>query len=253
MNEATLQHWGIKGMKWGVRRYQNKDGTLTALGRKREREMNEKLKSAKKENEALKKENEALRKKTTPASRDTRDLSDDELRQKINRLYMEKQYSDVYKQLYPEKPKEEHPGKKFVKQMWSSTLAPALVNVGKSYVEKSLKKALGLEDKPDPNKQLELAGKKLDYASKQLDYESKKLDLNNKKNPKKDDLADEVKRLENEFKRAEWKYKIDNLGKDDTSVADVIERLNSMSKEDRDKIADAAKIQENLNKLKKGT
>lgn len=30
-----LYHWGIKGMKWGVRRYQNADGTLTAAGRKR--------------------------------------------------------------------------------------------------------------------------------------------------------------------------------------------------------------------------
>ena len=28
-----LYHWGIKGMKWGVRRYQNKDGTLTAEGK----------------------------------------------------------------------------------------------------------------------------------------------------------------------------------------------------------------------------
>lgn len=33
-----LMHYGIKGMKWGVRRYQNKDGTLTAAGKKRERE-----------------------------------------------------------------------------------------------------------------------------------------------------------------------------------------------------------------------
>ena len=31
----TLQHWGVLGMKWGVRRYQNKDGTLTAAGKKR--------------------------------------------------------------------------------------------------------------------------------------------------------------------------------------------------------------------------
>lgn len=30
-----LQHWGIKGMKWGIRRYQNEDGTLTEAGKKR--------------------------------------------------------------------------------------------------------------------------------------------------------------------------------------------------------------------------
>ena len=33
MNELT--HWGIKGQKWGVRRYQNPDGTLTEAGKKR--------------------------------------------------------------------------------------------------------------------------------------------------------------------------------------------------------------------------
>ena len=30
-----LEHHGIKGMKWGVRRYQNKDGSLTPQGKKR--------------------------------------------------------------------------------------------------------------------------------------------------------------------------------------------------------------------------
>lgn len=32
---GDLYHWGIKGQKWGVRRYQNKDGSLTPAGKKR--------------------------------------------------------------------------------------------------------------------------------------------------------------------------------------------------------------------------
>lgn len=35
MSDYYLCHHGIKGMKWGVRRYQNKDGSYTAAGKKR--------------------------------------------------------------------------------------------------------------------------------------------------------------------------------------------------------------------------
>ena len=45
-----LYHYGIKGMKWGIRRYQNSDGSLTAAGKRRyERDVAE--------NKAKKKEN----------------------------------------------------------------------------------------------------------------------------------------------------------------------------------------------------
>lgn len=32
---TTLYHHGIKGQRWGIRRYQNVDGSLTPAGRKR--------------------------------------------------------------------------------------------------------------------------------------------------------------------------------------------------------------------------
>lgn len=60
-----LYHWGIKGMKWGVRRYQNADGSLTAAGRKRysnpDGTLNEKGKKYYAEQETrLKKERQAI-------------------------------------------------------------------------------------------------------------------------------------------------------------------------------------------------
>lgn len=39
-----LYHHGIKGMKWGVRRYQNKDGSLTSAGKRRDARLAERTK-----------------------------------------------------------------------------------------------------------------------------------------------------------------------------------------------------------------
>ena len=131
MNETTLQHWGIKGMKWGVRRYQNKDGTLTALGRKREREMNEKLKSANKELKALRAENETLKKQNVQESRPrtAEGMTDAELNARVNRLNLEQRYKQLMNDLHPQTKSR---GQKFVDKLINEVLVPAAVDVGKN-------------------------------------------------------------------------------------------------------------------------
>jgi hypothetical protein len=59
-NGGELCHYGVKGMKWGVRRYQNSDGSLTPAGKKRYGEIgpDRKVKSR-----DIKNERHSLRKK----------------------------------------------------------------------------------------------------------------------------------------------------------------------------------------------
>lgn len=98
MEKYELYHHGIKDMKWGIRRFQNKDGSLTPAGRSR---YGEKFKNAVKNkvNDKLaerrrKKQNEKeLRERAKPA----RSLTTEELNRRIERLTLEKRYKDLLK------------------------------------------------------------------------------------------------------------------------------------------------------------
>ena len=78
MADRELYHWGVKGMKWGVRRYQNKDGSLTPAGRKRYAEPHEDYKKA-------------------HDKKSVKQMSDRELRERNNRLEMERKYEQFTK------------------------------------------------------------------------------------------------------------------------------------------------------------
>lgn len=69
-----LCHYGIKGQKWGVRRFQNSDGSYTSEGKRR-----------------------AQQEKKDPV----KEMKDEDLRKAINRLSLENKYKDLTKKPTP--------------------------------------------------------------------------------------------------------------------------------------------------------
>lgn len=65
-DERYLAHHGIKGQKWGIRRFQNEDGSLTAAGRRHleRQEIKESKRKAKEYEKAINKQQDTNRRLT---------------------------------------------------------------------------------------------------------------------------------------------------------------------------------------------
>lgn len=114
---SELCHWGIKGMKWGVRRYQNKDGSLTPAGKKRAAKLESQYRKVTGKSPNQNK-SEPVKNKTV------KEMSDAELRAKINRMQLEKEYLGL-------QPKQVSRGQAVVKRIAKDIITPAAISVGK--------------------------------------------------------------------------------------------------------------------------
>ena len=146
-----LVHHGILGQKWGIRRYRNKNGTLTIAGKKREAKLKAErdrlAKNKTEESKELTKSSSSSGKSLGVNSKNEvkkeitlEDVSTEELQNIVTRMNLENRYNELTKQqndpnrdlkLAKEKLELERDYKKLYKE-----LHPEKENLAKQYVKK---------------------------------------------------------------------------------------------------------------------
>ena len=122
MSSNELAHHGIKGMRWGVRRYQNKDGTLTKAGRK-------KMAKLDKEYSKLTGQNRNRNRNTESPNIRLSKMTDDEIRTRINRINLERDYLDLINN--QDSINKQSEGKGFIKTVRSDVIKPVAIDLGR--------------------------------------------------------------------------------------------------------------------------
>lgn len=123
MNSNELMHHGIHGMRWGVRRYQNKDGSLTVAGRKRINQLDSEYQRLTGKKLSKLSESNTV-KKTSTKPRSISEMTNEEIQEKINRITLEQNLKSLT-------PKKISAGKRFTETVMNEVITPAATDVGK--------------------------------------------------------------------------------------------------------------------------
>lgn len=178
-----LYHHGVLGMKWGVRRYQNADGTLTPAGRRKAGKLAKQY--AKVTGKKLIVKKKSVQGNEKPKSKAISEMSDQEIQNKINRINLENRYIDLLKTristdgkvLYNPSGETLHTKKKiskgkiFIKNIKNDVIKPALTDAGRTLLSNFIKKKgndlIYGNDKQDPTKEYKKKVEKLEMEARE--------------------------------------------------------------------------------------
>ena len=186
--DDVLIHHGILGMKWGVRRYQNKDGSLTSAGKKRYSD-NDDIKEAPQKNTE------------EPKKKSVKDMSDEELRREVNRMQLEQNYLRMTGQNIEKGKSAVEIALEKMKESFVSTVAQ---KSGQILAERLVNSMLGVKDNKDNSSKNNNSNKNdikevKDSLTKEINSLKKEINKETKSN-------DNSPKKSNETTTTPWQY-----------------------------------------------
>ena len=126
--DVPLEHAGVKGMKWGVRRPVGKDGRVIRTGVAPGTKKN----PAKKSSAPAKKAAPAKKPASSSTTSKPKPLTDEQLRRQVQRMQLEAQYAQLSRQLNP-------PQKSFLREYLAEPASSAAKEVSKELFKEAIK------------------------------------------------------------------------------------------------------------------
>ena len=188
MNERELVHYGVKGMKWGILRYQNPDGTLTAAGKVRDR-------MTRKRN--LKKAEKILKGSNKTVKRRLSQITDEELQKAVNRLQLERTYKNLTT------PPDKHKKAKEIATKWLETAGTKVIESAATNLGKKIFSETDSKRKVEKRADIEL---EKDRQTRRVARVKAERDARAKEKAAKEKQAAEWKKAEETIRRSSnWK------------------------------------------------